>query len=99
MKFRLLVRPEAEQDIAEAFDWYEARKPGLGTEFIEAMAAALSRIQEAPLAHPLIHREARRTLVKRFPYVVYFVLEGQLISVVACFHAKRSPAKWKRRLL
>ena len=29
----LLVRPEAEQDLAAARDWYEQRRVGLGDEF------------------------------------------------------------------
>ena len=98
MKFQLLVLPEAEQDIAEAFDWYEARRPGLGHEFITAVDAALKRIQQNPLSFPLIHRNARRILLRKFPYIIYFVFETALISVVACFHAKRAPSKWKHRL-
>ncbi len=27
---RLIVRPEAEDEMAEAFDWYEERMPGHG---------------------------------------------------------------------
>jgi len=30
MNLELVIRPEAEADIAEAFDWYEKRVPGLG---------------------------------------------------------------------
>ena len=30
MNLELIIRPEAEADIAEAFDWYEKRVPGLG---------------------------------------------------------------------
>ncbi len=34
MNFELIIRPEAEADIADAFDWYESRVPGLGSEFL-----------------------------------------------------------------
>jgi hypothetical protein len=30
---RLIVEPEAEADIAEAYDWYEAQCSGLGEDF------------------------------------------------------------------
>ena len=30
MSRRLIIRPEAEGEIADAFDWYESRVPGLG---------------------------------------------------------------------
>ncbi len=33
MSLELIIRPEAEADIADAFDWYESRVRGLGSEF------------------------------------------------------------------
>jgi hypothetical protein len=39
MKLELIIRPEAEADIAEAFDWYETRVPGLGSEFVLVLDA------------------------------------------------------------
>jgi toxin ParE1/3/4 len=34
MAFNLIVRPEAEQDLSEAFRWYEERRKGLGHDFL-----------------------------------------------------------------
>ena len=34
MSRRLIVRPEAEEELTDAFDWYEDRVPGLGSEFL-----------------------------------------------------------------
>ena len=98
MSYQLLIRPEAEWDIAQAFDWYEARKPGLGFEFVEAVGKAISAIEQNPLAFTNVHRNARRVLLKRFPYCIYFVFESDVVSVLACFHAKRAPAAWKTRM-
>jgi hypothetical protein len=36
--------------------------------------------------------------MKRFPYGLFYVREGDLITVLACFHAKRDPAIWKERV-
>ncbi len=30
----LIIRPEAEAEITEAYDWYEARSRGLGANFL-----------------------------------------------------------------
>ena len=98
MSYQLLIRPEAESDITQAFDWYEARKPGLGFEFIGAVEEGLSTIQQNPLAFAKLHRDARRILLKRFPYGIYFVFDAGIISVLACFHAKRAPSGLKTRL-
>ena len=34
MKRSLFILPEAENEMAEAFDWYEARVHGLGSDFL-----------------------------------------------------------------
>jgi toxin ParE1/3/4 len=94
----LVLRPEAETDIAQAVDWYVAKRPGLGIEFFIAVDNALLAIQQHPLASAKVHREVRRALVKRFPYAIYYVAGEKEISVLACFHAKRTSAGWKRRV-
>jgi toxin ParE1/3/4 len=34
MKYRIIIRPEAEVDLADAFSWYEDKRQGLGTILI-----------------------------------------------------------------
>jgi hypothetical protein len=34
MAAELIVAPEAERDIEEAYDWYEGQRVGLGEEFL-----------------------------------------------------------------
>ncbi|WP_017302406.1 type II toxin-antitoxin system RelE/ParE family toxin [Nodosilinea nodulosa] len=98
MSYRLIIRPEAELDIQDAFEWYEAQTPGLGSEFIRAVDASLSGIGRNPFGYPKIYQQARRALLRRFPYGLLFVVEQELIAVVACFHGKRSPKSWQDRL-
>jgi hypothetical protein len=31
----LIIRPKAEKDLAEGFNWYEKRRTGLGFEFLD----------------------------------------------------------------
>ena len=42
MMYRLIIRPEAETELAEAFDWYERRLPGLGAQFLTAADTAVA---------------------------------------------------------
>lgn len=98
MSYRLIIRPEAELDIQDTFESYETQSPGLGSEFVRAVDACLSSIGRNPLAYPLIYRQARRALIRRFPYGILYVFEQETISVVACFHGKRNPKSWQQRL-
>lgn len=97
MRHRLIIRPEAEADLQEAFDWYERRVPGLGADFLAAIDAALRSILSNPLQHPVIHRDARRALTRRFPYQVLFVIPDDAIIVVAILHGARDPKHWQNR--
>lgn len=98
MNYKLIIRPEAELDIQEAFEWYEERNPGLGSKFVRAVDSCLAAIGRNPLAYPLLHREVRRTLVHLFPYGIFYLLEEDTIVVIACFHVKRNPQQWQSRI-
>ena len=54
MSYSLLVRPEAQADLAETQKWYEERATGLGRQFVEAVDDALASIIRNPLAYPVI---------------------------------------------
>jgi plasmid stabilization system protein ParE len=95
---RLIIRPQAEADIEDIFGWYEARRPGLGAAFVEAVDACLAGIEQQPEMHPELYRRARRALLRRFPYTVFYVIQDESIEVVACFHTRRDPRRWKARV-
>ena len=95
---RLIVRPEAEDDITAAFSWYEDQEPGLGTEFIHSVDVALGLVEREPHAFPVIYRNARRALLRRFPYAVFYLIRDDVIEVIACMHFKRRPLRWRSRV-
>lgn len=47
---QVFFRPEAEQEILEAQDWYESCSPGLGYEFSRTVEAAVESAGRSPLA-------------------------------------------------
>ena len=98
MNCRLLVRPEAEAEMADAFDWYEDRVPGLGSDFLLCVDAIFNAILRAPQQYPRVHKTARRALTRRFPYQVIFVEDDERIVVLSVFHASRNPKHWQERI-
>ncbi|SPF48066.1 Predicted plasmid stabilisation protein ParE [Candidatus Sulfopaludibacter sp. SbA4] len=98
MAAKLVVAPEAELDITEAYIWYERRRVGLGEEFLSSVDACMERIRRQPAIYPRVHEEYRRALIRRFPYAVFFESRETAVTVYAVFHTSRDPEKWRLRL-
>lgn len=94
----VIIRPEAEADTEDAALWYEAQRVGLGLDFDEDLDHLLQRIRENALQFPEIEPEVRRGLLNRFPYAVYFVVENEMVAIVAVLHQRRRPGAWRDRL-
>ncbi len=102
MSWRVVVRPEAGDDVVEAAAWYDERRVGLGAEFVEEVR----RIFDALAVNPLLTarrdpgKDIRWRYPERFPYrVIYEVLEEeQTVLVAAVLHAVRHDQHWRNRL-
>jgi plasmid stabilization system protein ParE len=79
-------------------DWYDSQRQGLGREFREAVDAAIARISDNPLAYPERYRGARRVVLRRFPYVLWYRLLENVVVVLACVHGRRDPRAIRARL-
>ena len=97
-KFQIEAEPSVEADVAASFDWYEGEQVGLGIEFLHELRAAYLRILDAPLKYEELRSGIRRALTKRFPYAIYFSIEGPVVVVLAVLHTARDPAEWQRRV-
>lgn len=97
MSLRLRIRPEAESDLAEACRWYSQQAQGLAEQFLEEVGIALSRIEEQPGLYGKLHKDIRRTLVRRFPFGIFYIEQPHEIAVLAVMHLARDPGRWKER--
>jgi len=57
----------------------------------------LSRIVTNPHQHPNVYRELRRCVVRRFPFAIFYEVAGDEVEVIAVFHSRRDPERWKSR--
>ena len=93
-----VLAPEAEQDVSEAYDWYENRRHGLGEEFLSCVDACIQRICRLPELHAKVYEDYRRALVRRFPYAIFYEYTDGAVKVYSVFHTSRNPDKWRERL-
>ena len=95
--------PEALADIASAARYYNKERGGLGTAFRNAVNARVLALRRFPNAGRLVeHVElslpARQVRLRRFPYLVIYVVTDEDVRVVAVAHEKRLPAFWLNRV-
>ncbi|GAN33227.1 MAG: type II toxin-antitoxin system RelE/ParE family toxin [Candidatus Brocadia sp. AMX2] len=98
MKYKIIIRPEAEDDLKEAFVWYEGKRKGLGYDFLLQIDAALRFIEENPTIHPIVFKGTRKHLIRRFPYKAIYLVERENIVVLAVIHGKRNPKLIQHRI-
>ena len=85
----------ARAELIETQDWYENGAPGLGRCFRTSVDALIERMSANPRQFPVIHKNIRRALLRRFPHALMFVIEpDEALTVIACFHGSRDPAQW-----
>jgi plasmid stabilization system protein ParE len=97
MTYSLSLLREVHQDIEDAYTWYEARRTGLGNEFLEAVEHMLDRIAKGPLAFPKEEADRRKAVLSRFPFSIYFEVHNPEVIIIAVFHTAQREDTWKRR--
>jgi toxin ParE1/3/4 len=61
---RLEFHSKALAELQSAAEYYEARQPGLGNRFVDAVAEALDRIARDPFAWAPADEDVRRCLTR-----------------------------------
>lgn len=56
----LQILEEASEELAETATWYEAERPGLGAEYLDAMSALVQSALDAPMQFPVHTGTTRR---------------------------------------
>jgi plasmid stabilization system protein ParE len=97
MNYALVFRPEVRDELDEAYSWYESQQLGLGDDFLAQINGTLDRICQMPESYPAVYRDVRRTVVQRFPYIVYYRIVSSRVIITAVFHGRRNPKAWQTR--
>lgn len=95
--FTVVFTQAARAELIDAQDWYEGEARGLGRRFQQAIAVLAEQVGANPRQFPIVFKNVRRALLRRFPYSLFFVVEEETVLIIACFHASRDPLKWQER--
>ena len=87
----------AEQEVDDAYRWFEERTEGTGLEFMDELDRVVSLLKSFPLSGLEIETEIRRALFARFPYAIVYAIENDTVIVIAVAHTHREPRYWMDR--
>jgi len=90
---RIEYHPDVADELIEIRDFYESRSVGLGFDFVAEFERMVLRIAAMPERWMVVRRDIRRSLMKRFPYVIFFrYVADDCIRVTVVKHEKRHPS-------
>jgi len=90
VSWRVVIRPKAEADLREAQAWYNLRRPGLGDDLLDEVKRAIGFLAERPERRPIYYNGFRRLVTQRFPYKLFYRVEGNRVIVFRILHAQRN---------
>jgi plasmid stabilization system protein ParE len=98
MANKLEFTARALADVRAAQAWYEDQKPGLGDRFTTFLEECLEIVRTNPELFEVAYKQYRRTILRKFPYVVFYRHRDDTVLVYGVFHSAQDPRKWRRRL-
>lgn len=90
--------PQANEEYAQAAQYYAAIAPELGAHFYDEIERLILEVRQQPDRFFRFRPPARRALCRKFPYSVVFLDKPDHVLIVAVMHAKRRPGYWGGRL-
>ena len=89
----------AEEELAQAIEYYESKETGLGLRFYTEYRSALKRVIVYPEAWFPLSENTRRCRTRVFPFGIIYQIREDGILIIAVSELHREPDHWKDRLL
>ena len=93
----MLFHELARKELLDARDYYDELVYGLGQTFVNEIEKSLKVIKNKPLSFPVANEDIRKAVVLKFPYSIFYRIEGKNIYILAIAHQKREPKYWISR--
>lgn len=91
MAYKIIIDPNANLDIIESIDWYNNAQAGLGLKFYKQILVSFDIIINTPFAFPVRYKTNHTALVKKFPFMVHYLIDSEknAIVITAVLHTSR----------
>jgi len=97
-KYNVIIQPEAEAELDDAFDYLESKQTTLGFDLLAEVADTIQLLEDNPFLFQKVTVNIRRVVTKKFRYNISFIIEDLDIYVIAIQHGNRKPNNFLDRL-
>lgn len=94
---RVEISTDAHEDLANGHAFYERQSSGLGGYFADTLYSEIESLQIYAGIHP-IRNGFYRMLARRFPYSIFYQIEGDVARVYAVLDNRMNPIRIQRML-
>ena len=91
--YEIIILERVIDEITDTIDYYNKNLKGLGIEFKKEIFKIIELIQLNPYLFQVKFSRFREAVMRRFPYVIIYVIERQTVIIVSVFHVKRNPGR------
>jgi len=88
---RVEYHPAIERELREIANYYNECSPGLGAEFLNEFEQHVLRITSMPKRWMIVESDIRQSLMKRFPYVIYYRILKNIVRITVVKRQRRRP--------
>ena len=96
--YQIIITNKAIKDVEKAKEWYDNQQEDLGTKFADYIFECIYEISKHPLFYPNKHKFTREKFVKKYPYLIIYSIEENILFVLRVFPCKTNPKNKYRSL-
>ena len=95
---RIRILGAARRDLIAGYHFYENQAEGIGRYFLDTLYSDIESLQISAGVHAVCFGHYHRLLSKRFPWSVYYRIDGDEILIYAILDNRRNPNSIRSRL-
>ncbi|MCX5971248.1 MAG: type II toxin-antitoxin system RelE/ParE family toxin [Coprothermobacterota bacterium] len=95
---RIKILDAAQADLLSGYAFYERQGSNLGDYFLDSLFSDIDSLLLFGGIHPVHFDKYYRLLSKRFPFAIYYKIDGDTIGIFAVLDCRQDPRRTDDRL-
>lgn len=91
MRYTVRYKAAAAAEVVNAITWYAQPEIDQASAFLRELERTEVHLASNPALYQRVEDEIRRAIMRRFPYSLFYVIEGGEVIVLACMHQQQKP--------